>query len=129
MPVNYKYNSKSNIVDSFPEGEVSIPEITNHYMYISNNDEISNDFIEVVHLDNVTDFLFSYRSFSAVAMSFKEVIKKKRVKTIVCIGKTTMHYGISRMMQAVFEIEFPEFITHVVRSDKEALEILDNIRG
>ncbi|GMR03280.1 MAG: hypothetical protein BMS9Abin21_110 [Thermodesulfovibrionia bacterium] len=129
MPMNYKYNSKSNIVDCFPEGEISIPEITNYYMDISNNDEISNDFVEVVHLDNVTDFLFSSRSFSVVAMSFKGLLEKKRVKAIVCIGKADLHYGIGRMMQTIFELEFPEFITHVVRSEKEAQEILDNIRG
>ncbi len=129
MPMNYKYNSKSNIVDVFPEGEISIPEITNYYMDISNNDEISNDFVEVVHLDNVTDFLFSSQSFSGVTISFKKLLEKKRIKAIVCIGKTTLHYGIGRMMQTVFEIYFPEFITHVVRSEKEALEILDNIRG
>ena len=127
--MNYKYNSKSNIVDAFPEGEISIPEIANYYMDISNNDEISNDFVEVVHLDNVTDFLFSSRSFSAVAMSFKELIEKKRVKAIVCIGKTHLHYGIGRMMQTIFELEIPEFITHVVWSEKEAQEILDNFKG
>lgn len=98
-------------------------------MDILNNDEVSNDYIEVVHLDNVTDFQFSSQSFSGVTMSFRELLEKKRIKAIVCIGKTKLHYGIGRMMQTVFEIAFPEFITHVVRSDKEAQEILDNIRG
>jgi hypothetical protein len=129
MPMNYKYNSKSNIVDAFPEGEISIPEISNYYMDISNNDKISNGFVEVVHLDKVDNFLFSSESFPEVAMSFRGLIEKKRVKAIVCIGKTTLNYGIGRMMQIVFEIEFPEFITHVVTSEKEAQEILDNIRG
>ena len=129
MPIKYKYNSRSNIVDGFPEGEISIIEITNYYIDILNNDEISNDFIEVVHLDNVTDFQFSSQSFSDVTMSFKELLEKKRIKAIVCIGKTDLHYGIGRMMQTIFEIEFQEFITRVVRSEKEAQEILDNIRG
>ena len=62
-------------------------------------------------------------------MAYIELIKKKRVKAIVCIGKTNLHYGIGRMMQTIYEMEIPELITHVVRSDKEAQEILDNIRG
>ncbi len=125
MPLNYKYNSKFNIVDAFPEGDISIPDITNYFMDISNDDEISNYFVEVVHLDNVTNFQFSYPSFSSVAMSFIELIKKKSVKAIVCIGKTDLHYGVGRLMQALYEMEIPEIITYVVRSDKKAQEILD----
>ena len=128
MPMNYKYNSELNIVDVFPEGEITIPEIEEYYREILNNDEISKGYVEVVYLDNVTKFHYTSVSFRAVLSSFNELFDKKQVEAIVCIAKSDLHYGIGRMMQIIFGMEIPEFKTFVVRSEKEAQEIIDNIR-
>lgn len=48
MPMNYKYNSKSNIFYVYPEGEITIPEIADYCREIFNNDEITKDYVEVV---------------------------------------------------------------------------------
>ena len=125
----YTYNAESNTVDVFPEGDIAVSEITNLYRDILNDDRVSDHYVEVVHLDKVTNFQFSSREFSSAAVAFRQLLEKKRIKAIVCIGKTNLHYGVGRMMQAVYELEFPEFMTHVVWSEEEAQMILDDLRG
>ena len=129
MPLNYKYDSKLNIVYLFPEGEITLPEIEEHHRELIDDKEISEGFVEMVYLDNVTKFHFSSKSSSAILTSYKELIKSKGVKAIVCVAGNDLQYGIGRMLQITFEMELPQLITHVVRSKKKAHEILENITG
>ena len=127
--MEYRYNPHLNIVEVFPKGAISIEGITQYYSSICDDDLVSGPFVEVVHSDEVSEFQFSSRSFPFVATEFRRVLDAKGVEAIVCIGKSPLQYGTGRMMQTIFELEFPDLWTRVVRSEKEAHDVIRIIRG
>ncbi len=61
MPIKYDYDNDENIVYSYPSGLISISDISEYFNRLTENPNVGSDFIEIVNLDEVTEFKFSYK--------------------------------------------------------------------
>ena len=129
MPLNFEYDETANRVLCRPSGVVTVFEIADYFLELAADERIQPHFVEVLYMENVTDFRFSAVDFQLVAKAFAQLLDLKSVRAIVCLGKTPLHFGIGRMMQSIFAIEHPDFETHVVRTEEDAERILADIQG
>ncbi len=129
MPIKYEYDPNLNIVRCRPYGEISTLEVGIYFKEILNDDGVRTDFVEVVHFENVTNFLFSSDEASTITNAYNELKDEKKVRATVFIGMADLHFGVARMMQTLFEINDPEHVVHVVRNEEEADRVIKTTIG
>lgn len=127
MAIFYKYDSISNIVHVYPEGELSISEIGKHFKEITLDNSIQNGLIEIVYLGKVTNFLFSSTEASLIPGLYKDFKEKKNIKATILIGNNDLQYGIGRMVQNLFEANNLNDEVFVVHNIDEALNLANEI--
>ncbi len=124
MPVEYTYDQHANIIHAHPCGELTLPEIRAFFTELTHDDAIEDRSIEVVHFEKVEDFVFSsYEASQNIAM-LDRLRDTKGLKATIFVAKDAFRYGISRMIQILYEIHDAEYPTQVVASDEELEDVI-----
>ena len=129
MPVRYEYDQDQNIVNTYPYGELTTLEIADYFKEMIKDDEIRMGFIEVVHFKNVENFRFSYNEAEYILKAYNSLNDEKNVKATIFIAEKDMHYGMSRMLQTLHEINNSGDNMFVVRAEEEVKQVIGEIRG
>jgi hypothetical protein len=119
MPVEYSYNADAKIIHANPHGELTLPEIRAFFEELTKDDAVVEGAIEVVHFERVEDFVFSSNEARVNIGMLDGLRDSKRVKATIFVAKGALQYGISRMLQTLYEIHDAEYPTRVVASDEE----------
>jgi len=127
MPVKYNYDSKAKTVHAYPYAELSISEILGYFADLMQENDIAAQSIEVVHFDRVEKFLFSFEEAEEITTRLTQLRNENELLGTILVGKRDYHYGIARMMQTLIEINDPDYMTFVVRSDKELQNAIHDI--
>ncbi len=127
MPVKYEYDQNSNIVHTRPYGELSTSEMKVYFKELINDDEIKTGFVEVVHFENVENFLFSSNEASSIFELYNKLKENKRLRATVYIGERDIHFGVARMLETLHEINNQKDDVFVLRNEVEADKIFNNI--
>jgi len=126
MPIKYKYDRNTNIVYSHPSGLISISDISQYFNKLLEDQNVGNDFIEIVNLDEVNDFQFSYDEALHLPHLITELKINKNYKNVIFIAKNNFHFGMARMMSTTIE---KDFAVSIVRSQEDAEKEINLIRG
>lgn len=126
MPIKYDHDKNKNIVYSYPSGLVSMSDIAGYFNRLVEDPNVGSDFIEIVSLDEVTEFKFSYSEALQLPSIFSAVKKKKNHKGAILIGKKDFQFGMARMMSIISENDLK---ISVVRSKEDAEKEINILRG
>ena len=129
MPVRYEYDQDQNIVNTYPYGELSTLEIADYFIEMIKDDEIRVGFIELVNFGNVENFLISYNEAESILKAYNELNDEKNVKATIFIAERDMHYGMSRMLQTLHEMNNSADNMYVVRTEEGAKQVIAEIQG
>ena len=80
MPINYKYDSTSNVVYTYGIGEVTPSELEKYFQTILNDSEIKNDFWEIVNTSAVTNVTITFSDCIKLLPLIKRFVKEKNYK-------------------------------------------------
>ena len=127
MPIRYDYDQSQNIVKTYPYGELKTLEIADYFKEMIKDDEIRIGFIELVNFKNVENFRFSYDEAENILKAYNALNDEKNVRATVFIAEKDMHYGMSRMLQTLHEINNSGDNMFVVRTEKEAKQVIAEI--
>ena len=127
MPIRYDYDQGQNIVNTYPYGELKTLEIADYFKEMIKDDEIRIGFIELVNFENVENFRFSYDEAENILKAYNALNDEKKVKATVFIAERDMHYGMSRMLQTLHEINNSGDNMFVVRTEEEAKQVIAEI--
>ena len=126
MPIKYEYDREKNIVYGYPYGLVSMSDITQYFDNLVEDSKVGSDFIEIVNLDEVTEFRLSYKEALQLPDLFAKVNNTKKHRGTILIGKKDFQFGMARMMSTITENDFS---VRVVRSLEDAEKALEELLG
>ena len=129
MPVRYEYDQDQNIVNTYPYGELCTLEIADYFKEMIEDDEIRIGFIEVVHFKDVENFRFSYNEAEYILKTYNSLNDEKNVRATIFIAEQDMHYGMSRMLQTLHEMNNSGDNMFVVRTEEEVKQLKAEILG
>lgn len=117
MPIKYDYDQNTNIVYSYPSGQIVLSEVSQYFNKLLEDPNVKNDFIEIVNFDEVTEFKFSYKEALQLPDLFAGLNNKKNYRGIIMIGKKDFPFGMARMLSNIAE---NDLTIRVVRSEEDA---------
>ncbi len=117
MPIKYDYDQNTNIVYSYPSGQIVLSEVSQYFDKLLEDPNVKNDFIEIVNFDEVTEFKFSYKEALQLPDLFAGLNNKKNYRGIIMIGKKDFPFGMARMLSNIAE---NNLTIRVVRSEEDA---------
>ena len=129
MPVKYDYDPESHILHARPYGKIAITDILGYFDAGAEDTDIPSGVIEVVHFDNVEDFLFSSDNAGTVPEKNKQLKDRKKIRGTIFVAGGDIQFGISRMFQILFEINDITENVIVVRTEDEVPPLIKKIRG
>ena len=121
--VKFKYDPQLNIVHVYPEGELSILDIGNHFKEAAKNEKFKEGLVRIIYFEKVTNFLYSSTEASMIPKLYKDFKSALKIKASILIGNHDLHYGIARMVQNLFEVNNFNEDVFVVRNADEALQL------
>lgn len=102
MPIHYKYDIEKNLIHSFADGVVTSNDIFEHFKNIFDDEVISDGFIEVADLNDVTDFIFSHSDINNIVMLVPKWKQKGHKATLFCTYNKKSD-EVSTMMIPLFQ--------------------------
>ncbi len=126
MPIKYDYDKDKNIVYSYPSGLILISDISEYFIKLLEDPNVGSDFFEIINLDEVTEFKFSYKEALHLPDLFAGLKNKKNHRGIIMIGEKDFQYGMARMMSIIAE---NDLTFRVVRSKEDAEKEVISLRG
>ena len=126
MPIKYDYDKDRNLVYAYPSGAILISDISQYFNTLIEDPNVENDFIEIVDLDGVNEFKFSYNEALELPNLFAGLKNKKNHRGVIIIGKKDFQFGMARMMSIISE---NDLTVRVVRSQEDAEKEINVIRG
>ena len=129
MPVDYQYDPKANIVHALPYAELSIAEIRGFFEALIQDDAVAFGSIEVVHFEKVDDFMFTSVEAQGIISALDLLRDEKGLRATVFVGERDLHFGVSRMLQILYELHDPVYPTSVVRREEELRSTIDDLSG
>jgi hypothetical protein len=126
VPVTYRYDSSINVVFTRPTGVLTPGDVSSYFAEVAANPEIAPHFVEVVLFDDVEDFAFRYSEAVTMVDEYRQSMLTKQCARTVFIARTSVGYGIARMLSAVVG-DHADF--RVVRTDDELAQELSDIRS
>lgn len=127
MPLRYEYDQDQNIVNTYPYGELTTLEIADYFKEMIKDDGIRIGFIEVVNFKDVENFRFSYDEAASILRAYNALNDEKNVRATIFIAEIDMHYGMSRMLQTLHEINNSGDNMFVVRTEEKAKQLTAEI--
>lgn len=129
MPVSYTYNAARHTLDCVASGVVVISDVVAYFDAAGVDDDVAHGAIEVVYLDAVTDFRFSYQESRVIRDRVSELRKKKGVRATVLVAGTDAQYGMARMIGTQDSLADPEFPVRIIREEAELPATLEALAG
>jgi hypothetical protein len=126
MPVTFRYDPNANVVFTRPTGVLTLADISAYFGEVSGSSEIAPHFVEVVLFDDVEDFAFKYTEMGGILDEYRQSMLTKQCARTVFIARTSVGYGIARMLSAVAG-EHGEF--RVVRTEDELQREVSDLRS
>lgn len=117
MPIKYDYDQNTNIVYSYPSGQIVLSEVSQYFNKLLEDPNVKNDFIEIVNFEEVTEFKFSYKEALQLPDLFAGLNNKKNYRGIIMIGEKDFPFGMARMLSNIAE---NDLTIRVVRSEEDA---------
>ena len=103
MPLKHSYLPEENIIKVEALGELTISEIETYLNAVFNNDEIKNGYIEMLNLQGVVDFNFSFQCGRKVHKLYLKLFQKKQFGGAVHLAPNHLQFGISHILTAILE--------------------------
>jgi hypothetical protein len=129
MPIIYQYDSPLNIIHVRPYGLLSLLDIGNYFNKVAKDPDIKTEIIEIVHFNNVKDFLFSSSEAIIIPKMYRKFKDKTKLKGTIFIGESDIHFGISRMLQNILEMNDLQDGVFVVRNEEGANMLIKEINS
>ena len=128
MPVTYNYDSENRILHCQVGGELLISEVVEYFRTAYQDERIQDGSIEVVHLDQVSEFNVRAQDVRDVEPQLRDYLVGGKFVASVFIGLQPLQVGIANMLSGMLTTMFPEYPAPVVGSEEEALEEIGSIR-
>lgn len=129
MPVAYEYDSNRNIIHARPFGDLSINDIVRYFMEVAEDNSVRPGIIEVVHLRDVENFLFTSKNALDIPRRHDEFMVRKNITCTIFVGRDDIHYGVARMFQNLFSLDDRYYTVFVVRTEEDANRLIKEIGG
>ena len=129
MPLRYKYDQDQNIVNTYAYGELSTLEIADYFIEMIKDDDIRMGFIELVHFEDVENFLISYNEAENILKAYNALNEEKNVRATIFVTERDLHYGMARMLQTLHENNNSGDNMFVVRTEEAAKQVITEILG
>jgi len=129
MPIIYEYESTLNIIHTRPYGVLSLLEIGNYFNKVAKDPEINTELIEIVNFEKVEDFLFSSSEALIIPEMYRKFKDKTKLKGTIFIAESDIHFGISRMLQNILEMNDLHDGVFVVRDEEGANLLIKEINS
>lgn len=127
MPVPYEYDAEKGIIQVRPSGDLRLNDIGERLKRVAADDTIQPGAVEFIHLTDVTNIQYDSRESSLIPDMYRPLQEKKQIRATFFIGGSDFHYGAARMVQTWFDIHGLGKNVMVVRSEDEALRMLDEL--
>lgn len=127
MPVRYEYDAGANIVHARPFGELTVPEVRAFFEDLMEDPAILPGAVEVVHFFEVEDFLFTTAEAEGIVAALPRLRASVGLRATVFVADRDVAFGVSRMLQILYELEDPGYRTAVVRGVDGLRSALDEL--
>ena len=128
MPIEYEVSQDGKRIDVSPRGVLDAKQAIEYFKKLEFDSSVKPNAIEVVDFSEVTDFRMSYLDSQDVTQRYQKPKSAHSIRATVFISKSTVAFGISRMLQALLEIADPEHKVFVVKTDAELEEQLSKLQ-
>jgi len=124
MPIEYEVSQNGKRIDVFPKGVLDINQTIDYFKRLEIDSSLKPNAIEIVDFSEVTDFRISYLESQNIAQRYQKPKSAQMINATVFVCKSTVAFGIGRMLQTLHEITNPEHKVLVVKTDAELKEQL-----
>ena len=101
MAINFKYDNDTNTLYLKVTGILKSSEIINYFNNLLNENFLTKGFVEVVDLNETTDFVLRYSDLSLIEELTKRLNNIGQKATLMC-GYNDVNKGISSMMMPLY---------------------------
>lgn len=122
--VKYNVSADGKRIDAFPRGILQIKDAMDYFRRLSEDKNIEQGAVEIVHFKDVTDFKMSYSEMGTIAEGFQIPKSVQKINQTIFVCETTVAYGIGRMLQTLNEITNPESNIIIARTEDELENLL-----
>ena len=110
MPINFKYDNDMNTLYLKVTGILKSSEIIDYFNKLLNENFLKKGFVEVVDLNEASDFVLCYSDLSIIKELTKKLNNIGQKATLMC-GYNNVSKGISSMMLPLYQrADFTFFI-------------------
>jgi len=102
MPINFKYDNDTNTLYLKVTGILKSGEIIDYFNKLLNENFLKKGFVEVVDLNETTDFVLRYSDLSIIEVLTKKLNNIGQKATLMC-GYDNVSKGISSMMLPLYQ--------------------------
>jgi hypothetical protein len=102
MPINFKYDNGTNTLYLKVTGILKSSEIIDYFNKLLNENFLKKGFVEVVDLNETTDFVLRYSDLSIIEKLTKKLNNIGQKATLMC-GYDNVSKGISSMMLPLYQ--------------------------
>ncbi len=102
MPINFKYDNDTNTLYLKVTGILKSSEIIDYFNNLLNENFLKKGFVEVVDLNETTDFVLRYSDLSIIEELTKKLNNIGQKATLMC-GYNNVSKGISSMMLPLYQ--------------------------
>ena len=128
MPIEYEVSQNGKRIDVFPKGVLDINQTIDYFKRLEIDSSLKPNAIEIVDFSGVTDFRISSLESQNIAQSYQKPKSAQMIDGTVFVCKSTVAFGIGRMLQALHEITNPEHEVFIVKTDAELKEQLSKLQ-
>lgn len=124
MSANYSYDTQDNIVYSEANGTLQSAEIINHLTALLGNIDIQSNFVEIVCVENMVDFVFCYSDAEIITGILKD-LNEKGLKFFVFVASNSDRCNMINVMLSFFQHIRDENIPQafLVENKTQAMEL------
>ncbi len=109
MPIDFKYDNDTNTLYLKVTGILKSSEIIDYFNNLLNGNFLKKGFVEIVDLNETTDFVLRYSNLSIIEELTKKLNNIGQKATLMC-GYNNVSKGISFMMMPLYHRADFEFI-------------------
>ena len=128
MPIEYEVSQDGKRIDVSPKGVLDVSQTIDYFKRLEFDSSLKPNAIEIVDFSGVTDFRISYLEIQNIAQSYQKPQSAQIIHATVFVCKSTVAFGIGRMLQTLHEIANPEHKVFVVKTDAELEEQLSKLQ-
>ena len=128
MPIGYKVSQDGKRIDVIPKGVLDTDQTIDYFKKLSTDPSIKPNAIEIVDFSEVTDFKISYLESQNITQSYQQPKSAQIIYATIFVCKSTVAFGIGRMLKTLHEIANQEHKVFIVKTDAELNELLGKLQ-